>query len=578
MTAAFILVAVIELVGVSGGELRARAFFDANNVKVGDPLVLTVDFVGEADFRALHPPALSRHVSGADWKIYDDSAKTDTYRDARRLTYRVRPMREGVIWFPALEFSYIADRGGAARTVKSNRIPVHARGGVQVKVDEMAEEAAGYPSPGELVTERGFAMDEDESFSWRKACAKPSAEAFAAFSGSAARLNEARMAILEGNWARALKIYSRLEWTTGQTPEIERGIVAALALKYDNKAAVLPVWREIGRPLLKYSWKGRALFTLLAIAAIFALFGIFSRIIKALALVTLAAAFPLQSAAQQGAHDIFREMEERARQMQERMNRVMSGHGSPFGFSSHRRKPVKITVGAALDRKDVRAGEPFEFIISIDVPKDCQLSQLRISPSVTEGLAFTGRPANMTDGKSANPSNTVKRIALPSRFDVAYSGPVAFEINGSMTRREESRARGFFSMSFSESVRLVSRPVEMDVKPLPQEGRPKDFSGIVASSVSVHEYPDLLRLGTNDVVTIRYRVRADGYIPKNWLPADCAFEDVRNDSGVDFVRYFVADGSPSTPLLKIFYWDIEEKKYKSVCAGKTELKYTHQQM
>lgn len=573
MTAAFLLAAVIELAGVSGGELRARAFFDANNVKVGDPLVLTVDFVGEADFRSLHPPALSRHVSGADWKVYDDSAKTDTYRDARRLTYRVRPMREGVLWFPALEFSYIAGGSGAVRIVRSNRIPVHAKGGAQVKVDEMVEESAGYPSPGELVTERGFAVSEDESFAWRKACAKPSADAFAAFSGTAARLNEACMAVLEGNWARALKIYSRLEWSTGQTPEIERGIVAALALKYDNKAAVLPVWREIGRPLLRYSWKGRALLTSLVLAALFALFKIFSRIIKALALVTLAVALPLQSAAQQGAHDLFREMEERTRQMQERMNRMMSGHGSPFGFSSHRRKPVKITVGAALDREDVRAGEPFEFIISIDVPKDCQLSQLRISPSVTEGLAFTGRPVNMTDLKSENPSNTVKRIALPSRFDVAYKGPLAFEISGSMTRREESRSRGFFSMSFSESVRLSSSPVMMDVKPLPEEGRPKDFSGIVAGNVSIHEYPDLLRLGTNDVVTIKYRVRADGYIPKNWLPADCAFEAVRDDSGVEFVRYFVADGAPSTPLFKVSYWDVREKKYKSVSGGGTKLQY-----
>lgn len=573
MTAALLFATVIELVGVCGGDLKARAFFDANNVKVGDPLVLTVDFVGEADFKSLHPPDLSRHVDGADWKIYDDSAKTDTYRDARRLTYRVRPMREGVLWFPALEFSYGGGRGAAPRIVKSNKIPVHAKGGAQVKVDGMSDEDAGYPSPGEMVTDRGFPMGEDEAFAWRKACAKPSADAFAAFSGSAARLNEARMAVLEGNWARALKIYSRLEWVTGQTPQIERGIIAALALKYENKAAVLPVWREIARPFLKYSWKGRSLITLLAFAGLFVLFKIFSRIVKALALVTLAVALPLQATAQRGAHDIFREMEERAREMEENMSRMMSGHGPSFSFASHRRKPVKITVAAAVDRDDVRAGEPFEFIISIDVPKNCMLSQLRISPSVTEGLAFTGQPVNMTDGESANPSNVVKRIALPSRFDVAYKGPLAFEINGSVTQREQSRSQGFFSMSFSQNVRLSSSPVVMDVKPLPAEGRPKNFSGIVAGDVSIHEYPDILRLGTNDVVTLKYRVRANGYIPKSWLPEDCAFEAVRDDSGVEFIRYFVADGAPETPLFTVYYWDIDEKKYKSVSAGCTKLKY-----
>ena len=67
----------LELLGVQGNALRARAFFDANNVKVGDPLILTVDFIGDADFHALHPPALAKAVDRADWKVDDASAKTD---------------------------------------------------------------------------------------------------------------------------------------------------------------------------------------------------------------------------------------------------------------------------------------------------------------------------------------------------------------------------------------------------------------------------------------------------------------------------------------------------------------------
>ena len=66
---ALLLLAAIKLAGVTGGELTTRAYFDVNNAKVGDPLVLTIDFIGEADFTALHPPALSRHVDRADWKV-----------------------------------------------------------------------------------------------------------------------------------------------------------------------------------------------------------------------------------------------------------------------------------------------------------------------------------------------------------------------------------------------------------------------------------------------------------------------------------------------------------------------------
>ena len=80
------LLAVIELSGVTGSRLTSRAFFDAHNVKVGDPLILTVDFIGDADFSALHPPRLSKMVSAKDWKVDDASAKTDTYRDERRIT------------------------------------------------------------------------------------------------------------------------------------------------------------------------------------------------------------------------------------------------------------------------------------------------------------------------------------------------------------------------------------------------------------------------------------------------------------------------------------------------------------
>ena len=147
-----LLAAVIQLSGVSGNALRARAFFDANNVKVGDPLVLTIDFIGEAEFRDLHPPALSKAVDRRDWKLDDVSAKTDTFRDARRLTYRVRPMREGVLWFPSLEFEY-ADARGERRRVRANEIPVHAKAGEGVVVAELGEDANEMPKPPELVGE-----------------------------------------------------------------------------------------------------------------------------------------------------------------------------------------------------------------------------------------------------------------------------------------------------------------------------------------------------------------------------------------------------------------------------------------
>ena len=187
------LIAAIVLQGVEGTDLRARAFFDANNVKVGDPMVLTIDFLGEADFKDLHPPALAKAVGRTDWKLDDVSAKTDTFRDARRLTYRVRPMREGVLWFPSLEFEYEGP-DGSKRLVRSNEIPVHAKGGAQVVVEEMGEETNAMPKPPALVSEfkvesLKFKVSEDEIFRWKKAMARPTADAFAEFDFPEARMN-----------------------------------------------------------------------------------------------------------------------------------------------------------------------------------------------------------------------------------------------------------------------------------------------------------------------------------------------------------------------------------------------------
>ena len=300
MTSAILLLAAIRLAGVTGGELTTRAYFDVNNAKVGDPLVLTIDFVGDADFTALHPPPLSKYVAKADWKVDDLSAKTETDTKrvggffssrevavARSLTYRVRPMREGVLWFPALEFEY-EGADGSVCTVTANEIPVHAKPGEQVVVKELAVDTEKMPEPPELAEDPGVALGDDELFAWRRACASPTADAFADFSFPAGRMNEATCAIREGQWQRALRVYSRLEWIVGQTPESERGILAARALKFDSAAAELPVWRTVGRPLLKYAWKGRVGILLGLALGVSLLFWLIGRAIRALACVAFA--------------------------------------------------------------------------------------------------------------------------------------------------------------------------------------------------------------------------------------------------------------------------------------------------
>jgi len=583
VVASFLLVPLcaIQLSGVTGTELRARAFFDANNVKVGDPMQLTIDFIGQAEFRDIHPPSLRKAVAKADWKIDDVSAKTDTFRDARRLVYRVRPMREGVLWFPSLEFEY-AGPDGKMRRVRANEIPVHAKGGAQVVVAEMAEDTDALPQPPELVDvtygitgqETASPLNDDEMFGWRKALSKPTADAFAAFDIPAARMNEATCAIREGNWARAFKIYQRLEWSIGQTEEIERGLLAALAQAKDDPSVELPIWRQVLRPLLRFGWKGRVGIVLGGFAALALLFWLLGRGIRAIACVVLA----VGCVASADARDIFEEMQERMNQMQQQMQNAFSGGGFGFSFGGRAQPEMSVTASLATDSRILQVGDSFHFIVSLEAPRTASIGQVRLVPSETFGLTFVGQVQNLTDVKSANPSNVIHRLAVPVRYDVPFRGKVAFSVEGMVSGRQTRRGGGF-SLSFSNSFRCDTQPVVLDVKPLPSAGQPADFTGIVSEGLVVRELCDILRVETNDVVTISYRLSPKGYVPDGFLPRGAAFEWTRQEDAdhrvreIEYRRFFVADGSKTTPELVIPYYDPRLKKYREARTGGTPLSY-----
>ena len=404
--------------------------------------------------------------------------------------------------------------------------------------------------------------------------AKPTADAFAEFDFPAARMNEATCAIREGNWARAMKIYQKLEWTIGQTPEIERGMIAALALKYDNPAVELPVWRQVLRPLLIFGWKGRVGIVLGGFAALALLFWLLGRGIRAVACVAVVVGFASAADAQ----GLFQQMEQEMERMRQQMQQSMGG-----GFFSHfgekvEREPVRITAKVATSKPVLQVGDPFEFIIAIEYPKTASVEQIRMAPSESFGLVFTGQAQNLTDGKASNPSNVVKRLAVPARYDVPYKGKVSFSIEGMVTGRM-TRNRGAFTMSFSNSFQCETPPLAVNVRPLPSANQPTDFAGIISEGLRVHETCNILTVETNDVVTITYRMFPKGYVPADFLPKGSAFEWVRQSDRagtvqeIEYRRYFVADGAAKTPVLVIPYYDPRTKTYKSAKTGGTPLKY-----
>jgi hypothetical protein len=259
------------------------------------------------------------------------------------------------------------------------------------------------------------------------------------------------------------------------------------------------------------------------------------------------------------------------RQMQQSM-----GGGFSFGFGNERQEPVKVLVSAEMSRKDVRVGDDFEFIISLEAPKSCSIGQIRITPSERFGMTFTGQAKNLSDGETANPSNVVKRISVPVRYDVPFKADISFDVSGMVSRREDrSRSGGFFSFTSSTSFQALSNPIAVEVKPLPTDGQPEDYTGIVSSDLELREHLDLVRVETNDVIQITYEMRASGFVPPDFLPEGAAFEMNRDSerSVITYRRFFVADGESATPRLEISYYDPESRSYRRAACGGKRIEY-----
>lgn len=574
------LLAAIVLDGVSGDRMAARAAFDANNVRVGDPLTLKVDFRGMAEFRDLHPPALSREVDSSLWKVDDASAKTETGDNGRRLVYRVRPLREGLHSFPSLEFVW---DGGTAAT---KAIPVHVRPGVQAALSGMEDNAEALPMPdGIILAVASKSLTDDEAFAWRKACSRPSADAFAKFDFAEARLNEAACHILDGNWAKALKLYARLEWTIGQTQEIERGMVAALARKTGDAAQELPAWRVAFRGVLRHAWKGRIGIVGGALAALYLLFWLCGKAISRLAALALALLLVRGAAYAQGSpFDEFDRMHQQMMQHFEAMMQMGAGgsgsSSSSFQFSTgtggnmrtrmivngKEVEPPKINAYVTMSTNDVQIGQKFEFILSLDVPKDVGIDTVNsFRPSEMFGMVFLGNGKGLVDGKSANPSNRLIRASFPVRYDVPFKGNMTFDVAGQFSVRQ----RGFWG-GLSMPFQISSPPLPVEIKPLPTENQPADFSGAIGTGFSLKQTADRTKVATNDVVRVRCELTYNGY-----MPPDAVDDVVARLAGRQLIwdRYFVADGAAAIPPQSIVYYDTSTRQYKRVGSGEINLTY-----
>ncbi len=189
----------------------------------------------------------------------------------------------------------------------------------------------------------------------------------------------------------------------------------------------------------------------------------------------------------------------------------------------------------------------------------------------------------------------IRRVALfPTGPGVRTVEPLAIEAQVRVRRRPRDLFEDFFSESLFGRripVGLASEAVEIEVLPLPESGKPADFSGFVGR-LELGASLDKTESEVNEAVTLRVRMEAVGNVralpePQIEFPAD--FEVYPPDvseridrggnqvSGTKTFEYVLiprVPGSKSIPAIEVSYFDTSRRDYSTAASEPLTLEVT----
>ena len=172
-----------------------------------------------------------------------------------------------------------------------------------------------------------------------------------------------------------------------------------------------------------------------------------------------------------------------------------------------------VTAKAHAEPEKPMVGEPCAIILELDVDRTASLDQIRVGglPEGKDDSVVYGSLENLADGKSATAGRVVKRIRLPVRFQAPVSWEASLTVEGMV-----GTVQG--GSSFFRNFGLRLDPFRIEARPLPDHGRPANFSGAVGRRFEMTQKLDRDHVRPNDLVTATYTLTFDGYCPSNIYP------------------------------------------------------------
>lgn len=172
-----------------------------------------------------------------------------------------------------------------------------------------------------------------------------------------------------------------------------------------------------------------------------------------------------------------------------------------------------VSVKARFTPTTAVVGQPCAIVLEMDVDRKAVINDVQVGglPDAKDEVVVYGEMENLADAASSVNGHVVKRMRIPARFLKPIRGNVSLVVQGMVGTVQGGSS---FFRNFGQRV----DPFLLNVVPLPEEGRPKDFSGAVGSRFSLKQAltPDHVRPG--DLVTATYTLAFDGHCPSNVCP------------------------------------------------------------
>lgn len=239
----------------------------------------------------------------------------------------------------------------------------------------------------------------------------------------------------------------------------------------------------------------------------------------------------------------------------------------------------QLRLELAIPRTNVYLHERVPFTVTLRVG-DVRVSDVQYPRLPGDGFTVEplGQPSQRQESRDGETLQVVEfRGALTAaRTGTVTVGPATMSMSR-VGERANARHGFFFGGMTEEPVELASRPVVLDVLPLPDQGKPADFSGAVGRfALEVRAAP--LDVVAGDPVTLTYTISGEGDLSSVTPPALAGSDALRiypvqhasaapgAPAGARRFEQVVIPHQPGTqrlPPVRFSWFDPEARAYRS---------------